>query len=108
MVYEFGSIEEYYKAYTADNSLTGLSPGGAGGRLGLTRQGVYNAIKRGSLDLIRIGQPFGSRDLCLLVPFYSIESYLANRRGRKGPAPGFRQKTQLLADKYVQKVWPNL
>jgi hypothetical protein len=59
-------ISEWARALDqADNEddLNGLSPGGAAERLGVTRQTVYNLLKRGDLDRVTIvdseGKKFG-------------------------------------------------
>jgi hypothetical protein len=105
MIYEFDSLEAYHFACEADSSLRGISPGGAAAALGITRQGVYSAIKRGTLDMVRITErgtgPY------LIIPDGSIEQYLSDRRGRKGPRPGFRQQALMIKDKLVGGVWPN-
>lgn len=105
MIYEFDSIASYHTACEADPGLRGVSPGGASGLLGMSRQGVYNAVKRGTLDEVRVTErgtgPY------LFIPDKSIKNYMADHRGRNGPRPGFRQRVQLSVDKYVHGVWPN-
>ena len=54
MIYEFDSFEAYQEACERDPSLNGSSPGGSRVALGLTRQGIYNAVRRGALDLVRL------------------------------------------------------
>ena len=54
MIYEFSSHEAMIQAWAEDPGLPGPSPGGAASMLKITRQGVYQAVKRGSLDMIRL------------------------------------------------------
>ena len=84
MIYEFDSHEAMIEAWRAQPDLCGPSPGGAASMLHITRQGVYSAVKRGSLDMIRLKEP-----------------------GRPGPRPGFRQRVKLEADKHFSQVWPS-
>ena len=49
MIYEFSSHEAMIQAWAEDPGLPGPSPGGAASMLKITRQGVYQAVKRGSL-----------------------------------------------------------
>ena len=105
MIYEFDSFDAYHAACEADPSLRGISPGGAAGVLGITRQGIYNAVKRGSLDMVRVTErgtgPY------LLITDGGIRRYSSESLGRKGPRPGVRQRSVMVADKYVHGVWPN-
>lgn len=55
----------------------------AGRELGITRQGVLYAIKRGYLQAVKVG-PYR------LVPWHSVEAYRKNR-----PRPGFPKGTKL-------------
>ena len=48
MIYEFSSHEAMIQAWAEDPGLPGPSPGGAASMLKITRQGVYQAVKRGS------------------------------------------------------------
>lgn len=105
MIYEFDSFDAYHAACEADPSLRGISPGGAAGVLGITRQGIYNAVKRGSLDMVRVTErgtgPY------LLITDGGIRRYSSESLGRKGPRPGVRQRSVMVADKYVHGVCPN-
>lgn len=105
MILEFDSIEAYNAACVNDPSLRGISPGGAASALGITRQGIYSAIKRGTLDMVRITErgtgPY------LIIPDGGMNRYKAGHLGRKGPRPGFRQKYLMSQDKYIKGVWPN-
>ena len=105
MIYEFDSFDAYHAACERDSSLKGISPGGAAGVLGITRQGIYNAVKRGSLDMVRVTErgtgPY------LIITDGGLSRYSAQSLGRKGPRPGSRQRALMVADKYVSGVWPN-
>jgi hypothetical protein len=105
MIYEFDSFDAYHEACQHDSSLRGVSPGGAAGALGITRQGIYNAVKRGSLDMVRVTErgtgPY------LIITDGGIRRYISESLGRKGPRPGFRQRSMMVVDKYVNQVWPN-
>lgn len=105
MIYEFDSFDAYHAACEADPDLRGVSPGGARSMLCITRQGVFSAVKRGSLDMIRIME--NGTGPYLVIPQKSIDSYLSDRSGRKGPVPGFRQRIQMHFDKHIAHVWPN-
>lgn len=105
MIYEFDSFDAYHAACEADPSLRGISPGGAAGALGITRQGIYSAVKRGALDKVRITER-GSGPYFIITEA-SLKQYLSESLGRKGPRPGFRQRRQMEVDKYVHGVWPN-
>ncbi len=104
MIYEFNSFEEYHTACDDDSSLRGPSPGGAAASLRITRQGIYNAVKRGSLDMVRITEQ--GTGPYLYITNASIKRYASDRLGRKGPRPGFRQQAKMAFDKYVSGVWP--
>ena len=105
MIYEFESFDAYHEACQHDPSLKGVSPGGAAGTLGITRQGIYNAVKRGSLDMVRVTErgtgPF------LIITDGGIRRYSSESLGRKGPRPGLRQRAVMTLDKHVHGVWPN-
>lgn len=105
MIYEFDSFDAYHEACQRDPSLKGVSPGGAASALGITRQGIYNAVKRGSLDMVRVTErgtgPY------LIITDAGIHRYTSVSLGRKGPRPGLRQRAVMTSDKYVRGVWPN-
>ena len=58
-----------------------LSPGGVAQELGVTREAVYDLIKRGRLDAIRLTTRFGKL-LALVIPIESVESFRATRYKR--------------------------
>ena len=103
MIYEFESFDAYHAACEADPSLKGVSPGGARSRLGITRQGVYSAVQRGSLDMVRITEQ--GTGPYLIITESSIQRY-EPRQGKPGPRPGFRQRLQNVQDRLVAGVWP--
>lgn len=104
MIYEFTSHEEMVDAWEKDRGLCGPSPGGAAARLSITRQAVYNAVKRGSLDMVRLKES-GRSGPYLYITDASIERYKKNQ-GKPGPRPGFRQRMKMESDKYLNNVWP--
>ena len=105
MIYEFHSHEAMMDAWEKDPGLRGPSPGGAAGELCITRQGVYSAVKRGSLDMVRLYEP-GRRGPHLYITATSIERYKLNQ-GKPGPRPGFRQQAMMGVDKHIHGVWPS-
>lgn len=105
MIYEIGSDEELWKIWDKDKGMRGPSPGGAAGELGITRQGVYSAVKRGSLDMLRVSEKGGGSP-SLFITNKSIERYKLNQ-GKPGPRPGFRQRVKVSFDKHVHHIWPD-
>lgn len=105
MIYEFDSFDAYHAACEVDPSLRGISPGGAASALGISRQGIYNAVKRGSLDMVRVTErgtgPY------LIITDAGFRRYSSESLGRKGPRSGIRQRAVMVADKYVAGVWPD-
>ena len=104
MIYEFDSFDAYHAACERDPSLRGISPGGARSCLGITRQGVYSAIQRGSLDMVRVTEQ--GTGPYLIITESSIQRY-KSRQGKPGPRPGFRQRLKNVHDKLVAGVWPS-
>lgn len=90
MIYEFPSHAAYHAALRSDPSLLGLSPGGAAARLGISRQGVHLAIKRGTLDVVLVHEGPDEIDVgcqpkpyvCHYVTSSSIKRYLESPRRR--------------------------
>ena len=78
MIYEFSSHEAMIQAWAEDPGLPGPSPGGAASMLKITRQGVYQAVKRGSLDMIRLKEP-GRPGPLLYITNASLERYKLNQ-----------------------------
>jgi hypothetical protein len=65
-----------WEKLTADGipeDLRGLSPGGAASELGITRQGVHDAIRRGALDAYAVYR--GSRLAFFIVRQPSLDAY---------------------------------
>lgn len=104
MIYEFQSLRAAIDAWDEDPGLKGPSPGGAARELGITRQGIYSAVKRGSLDIIRVSESYRQRPY-LFITSASIERYKQNQ-GKPGPRPGFRQRSMMEIDKHVHSAWP--
>lgn len=103
MIHEFDSFDAYHEACQQDPSLRGFSPGGARSRLGITRQGVYSAVQRGSLDMVRIME--NGTGPYLIITEASMERYRP-KQGKPGPLPGFRQRLQNVQDRLIAGVWP--
>ena len=59
-----------------EDDFNGLSPGGAASSLGVTRQTIYNLIKRGDLDRITILDDAG-KTLAVLITTSSLIRYRA-------------------------------
>jgi len=57
------------------------SPGPVAAELGITREGVYQLVKRGRLDAIRIVTDSG-RLMAYVIPDASVERYRATRYQR--------------------------
>jgi hypothetical protein len=106
MIYEFDSIDAYMDACVSDPSLRGASPGGVRSELGCTRQYVYQAIKRGLLDLVRVSNGAGVQPI-LFIPSASVVRYKRESLGRVGRPLGVRQSARMSVDKRLHKVWPN-
>ena len=104
MIYELHSNDALLKLWSENPRMCGPSPGGAAAMLGITRQGVYSAIKRGSLDLVRVKEP-GWRSPQLYVPDESIDRYRQNQ-GKPGPRPGVKQQAKMMGDKVIYRTWP--
>jgi hypothetical protein len=60
--------------------LNGPSPGGVGAILGISRQAVHKAVKRGDLDAVVVYE--GTRLRMFMVTEDSIESFKAKRERR--------------------------
>ena len=63
----------------------GPSPGGACVELGLTRQAIHKAIKRGDLDAWRIVDDASGRLRAIIIPQASLERYRALRALQNRP-----------------------
>lgn len=104
MIYEFDSRKALHEAWESNPGLCGPSPGGAAGALGISRQAVHAAVKRGSLDMVRLKEP-GGKGPYLYITQASIERH-RKKGGRPGPAPGFRQRAVHEVDRLFRGVWP--
>ena len=63
--------------------LIGWSPGGAASQLGISRQAVHKAIKRGDLDAVIVTRD-GSDELSMfMIPDASLQAFKARREQRK-------------------------
>lgn len=74
MIYEYASMAEFDEACKTHPEFNHVvSPGGAIGGRFKSRTAVYQAVKRGKLDMVRIKERFGH--LILLIPVSSLENY---------------------------------
>lgn len=101
MITEYDTLAAYFADCEADPSLRGPSPGGAAASLGITRQGVYSAVKRGSLDLIRVLE---NGHLSLYITNGSIARYIPFQ-GKPGRRPSLKQQLTVSVDKRIRGVW---
>lgn len=68
-------------------NLTGPSPGGAAGELGISRQAVHEAIARGRLDAYRVTYDDEGKDLAgIYITQASLDRYKAARDLRSSVA----------------------
>lgn len=68
------------EAYRA--KLLGLSPGGAAAELGISRQAVHKAIRRGDLDAVIVNNEDGSLSM-FMIPEDSVQAFKARREQRQ-------------------------
>ncbi len=71
------TLKEWYEAMEKSKDETrfnGVSPGGAANRLGVTRQTIYNLLKRDQLDRITIVDSDGDK-LAVLITMESLIRY---------------------------------
>jgi hypothetical protein len=66
-------------AYRA--KLLGWSPGGAAAELGISRQSVHKAIRRGDLDAVRVTDDRGRLSM-FMIPDESLQAFKAKRYSR--------------------------
>lgn len=78
MPYEVMSLQRYSELLTSTPAdrvceVNGVSPGGAAARLGITRQGLHNAIVRGHIKVFKLLRD--SSLVAIIVPDAEIERY---------------------------------
>lgn len=92
-VMKFSSCDEYFKyVETHPETYKTVSPGGAASRLGITRQGVYQLIKRGKLRAWLVydeeaGGCYdvpGNRASFVYISTEDIERYMSEPRDKGG------------------------
>ena len=66
------------------DNLNGYSPGGAAVELGMSRQAVHQAVRRGSLDAVIVNDDVTGELRLFMIPKPSIEAYKATGRRRAG------------------------
>lgn len=97
MIYEYPSHAAYHAAVIANPSLVGVSPGAVAAKLGISRQGVHNAIKRGTLDVVLVHEGLDEVSIetqpkpyvCRYITSSSIDRYMRSMRStRKQSASG--------------------
>jgi len=56
MITKYRSFEMWEKAYDrlGFEKVMGMSPGGAAGRLGISRQAVYDLVRRDKLEMVKV------------------------------------------------------
>ena len=79
MAYKIVSFEEFTKnQFTQgddyDQTMNGLSPGGAAAELGITRGGVHKAIDRGLLEAFKVERVEGKM-MAIFIPQRAIDAY---------------------------------
>ena len=75
-------MAEYSKAYEADPSLVGPSPGGAAGPMNCSRQYVHQMENEGKIDTVRVyqkGRWWGKELIVLMITEKSLNRYLKER-----------------------------
>lgn len=73
MIFEFDSQEAYHHATAKNPGLIGTPPVNAAKKLGISRQGVHEAIKRQALDAVKVEEDCGRA--VLYVTRESMERY---------------------------------
>lgn len=63
--------------------LNGDSPGGLAGQLGISRQAVHQAVRRGLLDAVIVVDDNTEELRLFMIPQSSAEAYKARRSARK-------------------------
>lgn len=86
MPYTIWTIERYseaIKATPADrlSSINGASPGGVAAKLGITRQAVHDAIKRGSLHAYKLVRE--GRVVAIIIPDDDVQHYRRNHLAKR-------------------------
>lgn len=61
--------------------LLGWSPGGAAAQLGISRQAIHKAIKRGDLDAVQVNNEDGSLSM-FMIPDDSLQAFKSRRERR--------------------------
>ena len=104
MIYEFNSLQEFLKAAEENPCLMGSSPGGVRSSLGITRQAVFSAVKRGELDEVRITDPLIGQTI-IFITSDSVQRF-RNKPAVKGRPP---KAIQLLKHEYDRwsGYWPS-
>jgi len=82
MMYEFFSFEAYEAACKRDTSLLGFFPTEAAFELKITRKTLSRAIRRGSVDVVRVCMSDGFN---LYVTLGSMHRYWADRSNHLYP-----------------------
>lgn len=62
--------------------LLGWSPGGAAAQLGISRQAVHKAIKRGDLDAVIVKNEDGSLSM-FMIPDPSLQAFKVRREQKR-------------------------
>jgi len=101
MIYEFKTPEEWNAAKEGNPNLEGYgSPGPVASELGITRQAVYNAVKRGKLDMVRITPQRFNQVGIIFITKASVERYIQTA-GTSGRRPSRQAQVKLLKDCFL-------
>lgn len=80
------TVRQWQKATSESEArlaeLSGTSPGGAAAELGITRQAVHKAIRRGDLDCVIVNDDRTGKLVMFMIPDASLKSFKARRRQR--------------------------
>jgi hypothetical protein len=63
--------------------LNGWSPGGVAAELGITRQAVHQAVKRGQMDAVIVRDDRTDEMVLFMIPDYSVQAYKQRREQRR-------------------------
>lgn len=100
-VFVFNSLDEWVSAREANPGLNGLSPGGAAAYLGVHRQSIHTAVKRGKLDAVRVVEDGELK--CIYITNDSIKRYLDNPSA-EGRKPSLSGRLALAKDQVRHRV----
>ena len=101
MIYEFVGFPAYEAAVESDIGLLGVLPVDASNQLGIRLGKIYNLVRKGVVDLVRVTHFDGS--VSLYVPLGSL---LAYRSGvKRSPTMLSRWRLAMLDSDRLRGVW---